>query len=53
MLFTNSPTAKSKTFDIYIDFNDAGGSNADLRFPIERISINSDTPTIRFLGVYF
>jgi hypothetical protein len=53
MLFTNSPTAKSKSFDIFIDFNNTGGSNADLMFPIERISMNSDTPAIRFLGVYF
>jgi Reverse transcriptase (RNA-dependent DNA polymerase) len=53
MLFSNSQTAKSKSIEIVINFNNSNEHNAALIFPIERVSANSSTPAIRFLGVFF
>jgi hypothetical protein len=53
MLFSNSPNVKSKNYEIVINFNNDGEDDNTLIFPIERVSVNSTVPAIRFLGVYF
>jgi hypothetical protein len=53
MLFSNSNTFKNSDIKIVINLNNFGSVNPDLILPIERISNNSETKSVCFLGVYF
>jgi hypothetical protein len=53
MLFSNSPTVKNSEIKIDINLNNIGSNDPALILPIDRISNNSETKAIRFLGVYF
>jgi hypothetical protein len=53
MLFSNNNVLKNLNFDIFMNFNNANENRPDLIFPLERVTNNSATPAICFLGVYF
>jgi hypothetical protein len=53
MLFSNNIVVKNLKFDIFMNFNNANENRPDLTFPLERVTNNSTTTAIRFLGVYF
>jgi hypothetical protein len=52
IVFTNSPAVFNYDFNIVINCNNANENNPDLIFPIERITVNSNTPAIKFLGIF-
>ena len=52
ILFTNSSVARSKNIGISLNFNNDGDVfNANLVSPLTRITTDSATPAIKFLGV--
>ena len=53
ILFTNSTIVKQKIIPLVINMNNSTLDNPDLIFPMKRISPSSDTPAVKFLGVYF
>jgi hypothetical protein len=52
MLFSNSPTAHSLPCNIFANYNNFGQNNPDLIYTLEKITSNSETPAIKFLGIY-
>ena len=53
ILFTNSSVAHSKNVDIFLNFNNNGDAkNVNLISPLTRITIDSETPAIKFLGIF-
>jgi Reverse transcriptase (RNA-dependent DNA polymerase) len=52
ILFTNSHTVTNSDCNIVINCNNEGENYPDLIFPIERVTANSSTPAIKFLGLY-
>jgi hypothetical protein len=54
LLFTNSPVVRANPPRIFIDNNDVGSPNIEqLMIEIPNVNLNSDTPAIKFLGVFF
>jgi hypothetical protein len=52
MLFSNSNAVLASPCNISINYNNLGQNNPNLIFPLEKITANSDTPAIKFLGIY-
>ena len=53
ILFSNSPEARASSFNIVLNFNnDNYVQNADLTSNFVRITVDSEVPTIKFLGIY-
>jgi hypothetical protein len=52
MLFSNSNAVLASPCNILINYNNLGQNNPNLIFPLEKITVNSDTPAIKFLGIY-
>jgi hypothetical protein len=54
LLFTNSPAVRANPPRIFINNNDVGSPNVE-QFMIEipNVNLNSDTPALKFLGVFF
>jgi hypothetical protein len=53
ILFTNSREAKSTNIDIYLNFNnELGIPDLNLINPLERITTESPTPAVKFLGIF-
>ena len=53
ILFTNSSVARSKNVDIFLNFNNNGDpQNVNLISPLTRVTIDSETPAIKFLGIF-
>ena len=53
ILFSNSPEARASSFNIVLNFNnDNDVQNADLTSNLVRITVDSEVPTIKFLGIY-
>ena len=53
ILFTNSTIVKQKNIPLVINMNNHTLDNPGLIFPMKRISSSSDTPAVKFLGIYF
>ena len=53
ILFTNSTIVKQKNIPLVINMNNHTLDNPGLIFPMQRISSSSDTPAVKFLGIYF
>ena len=52
ILFSNSNPPKQIKIEIFINNNNFNSDNPNLKFPIEQVSVSSDVPAIKFLGVY-
>ena len=53
ILFSNSPEARASSFNIVLNFNnDNDVQNADLTSNLVRITVDSEVPAIKFLGIY-
>ena len=53
ILFTNSTDARNRDVSIQLNFNnDREDQNANLIKNLERVTTNSETPAINFLGIY-
>ena len=53
ILFTNSTDARNRDVSIQLNFNnDREDQNANLIKNLERVTTNSETPAIKFLGIY-
>ena len=53
ILFTNSSVARSKNVDIFLNFNNNGDpQNVNLISPLTRVTIDSEIPAIKFLGIF-
>jgi hypothetical protein len=53
IVFSNSALIKTMDINIVMNFNDPGYTDAELVFPISRVSVNDEEPAIKFHGVYF
>ena len=53
ILFTNRTIVKQKNIPLVINMNNHTLDNPGLIFPMKRISSSSDTPAVKFLGIYF
>jgi hypothetical protein len=52
MLFSNSTNVQALPCNILINYNNIGENNPNLIFPLEKITSNSETPAIKFLGIF-
>ena len=52
ILFTNSILPKQQKIEIFINNNNFGDDNPNLKFPIEQVSLSSEVPAIKFLGIH-
>jgi hypothetical protein len=52
MLFSNSTNVQTIPCNIFINYNNLGEINPDLIFPLEKVTSNSETPAIKFLGIF-
>ena len=53
MIFSNSNNVKAMNLTLNINFNNLDEDDICKIFPVERITNESNTPAIRFLGVFF
>ena len=53
ILFTNSPAAKNKNLNVVINFNNSNLTNPDLILPMKRVTMTSEFPGVKFLGILF
>ena len=53
MIFSNSNKVKAMNLNLNINFNNANEDDLLKNFPVERVTSESKTPAIRFLGVFF
>jgi hypothetical protein len=52
MLFSNSNNVQALPCNILINYNNIGENSPNLIFPLEKITSNSETPAIKFLGIF-
>ena len=52
ILFTNSILPKQQKIEIFINNKNFGDYNPNLKFPIEQVSLSSEVPAIKFLGIH-
>ena len=52
ILFSNSIPPKHLKIKIFINNNNFDSDNPNLKFPLEQVTISSDVPAIKFLGIH-
>ena len=51
-MFSNAIPPKHLKVEIFINNNNFDSDNPNLKFPLEQVTISSDVPAIKFLGIH-
>jgi hypothetical protein len=52
ILFSNSAAAHMMPCNIFINYNNSDSNDPNFKFTLEKVTVNSDPPAVKFLGIF-